>query len=101
MIWVFVCIIVYREKLTIPHDKPYIIIQGEGMKKTIVEWDDHASTLQSPTFSAGADHIVVKFITFKVRNISFKRVIICRLCECVSNTNSLSYDKIYPIVTSN
>ncbi|KAK2453545.1 pectinesterase [Trifolium repens] len=55
----------YREKLTIPHDKPYIIIQGEGMKKTIVEWDDHASTLQSPTFSAGADHIVVKFITFK------------------------------------
>jgi pectinesterase len=62
-----VCIIVYREKLTIPHDKPYIIIQGEGMKKTIVEWDDHANTAQSPTFFTMADHIVVKFITFRVR----------------------------------
>jgi hypothetical protein len=101
-----VCIIVYREKLTIPHDKPYIIIQGEGMKKTIVEWDDHASTLQSPTFSAGADHIVVKFITFKVRNISFMRVIICRLCKCVTIPTQivcLIYidDKIYPIVIFN
>ncbi|KAK2453547.1 pectinesterase [Trifolium repens] len=56
---------IYREKLKIPHDKPYIIIQGEGMKKTIVEWDDHANTAQSPTFFSMADHIVVKFITFR------------------------------------
>ncbi|MCI49966.1 pectinesterase, partial [Trifolium medium] len=35
------------------------------MNKTIVEWDDHATTSQSPTFFTMADNIVVKFITFK------------------------------------
>ncbi|KEH40669.1 probable pectinesterase 29 [Medicago truncatula] len=56
---------IYREKLKIPYDKPYIIIQGAGMSKTIVEWNDHATTLQSPTFFTMADNIVVRFISFR------------------------------------
>ncbi|KAL5070949.1 hypothetical protein RYX36_021836 [Vicia faba] len=55
----------YREKLTIPYDKPYIIIRGEGMSNTLVEWDDHATTVQSPTFFIMADNVVVKYITFR------------------------------------
>jgi len=38
------------------------------MSKTIVEWNDHATTLQSPTFFTMADNIVVRFISFRVRN---------------------------------
>jgi hypothetical protein len=49
-------------------DKPYIILKGAGKRNTIVEWDDHSSTFESPTFASFADNIVVKSISFRVRN---------------------------------
>ncbi|MED6120907.1 putative pectinesterase 29 [Stylosanthes scabra] len=55
----------YREKLKIPDDKPFIILKGEGKRNTVVDWDDHAATSQSPTFSTMADNIVVKSISFR------------------------------------
>ncbi|KAK7308633.1 hypothetical protein VNO77_42252 [Canavalia gladiata] len=55
----------YREKVKIPYDKPYIILKGEGKRKTFVEWNDHNTTLQSPTFAAMADNLVVKSISFR------------------------------------
>ncbi|KAL2347811.1 hypothetical protein Fmac_001811 [Flemingia macrophylla] len=55
----------YREKLTIPYDKPYIVLKGEGKTRTFVEWQDHSSIVQSPTFSTMADNVVVKSISFK------------------------------------
>ncbi|KAK7308634.1 hypothetical protein VNO77_42253 [Canavalia gladiata] len=55
----------YREKLTIPIDKPYIIIQGQGKFNTFVEWNDHDNLLQSATFTALASNVVVKFISFR------------------------------------
>ncbi|XP_004498727.3 probable pectinesterase 29 [Cicer arietinum] len=55
----------YREKVKIPIDKPYILLQGEGISNTFVEWDDHDNTAQSPTFYTMADNIVVKYISFK------------------------------------
>lgn len=64
----FFPVIVSREKLMIPYDKPCIILQGEGKMNTFVEWDDHETTSQSPTFSTMADNIVVKHISFRVRN---------------------------------
>lgn len=63
----FCLFVVFREKVTIPYDKPYIIIRGDGMSNTLVEWDDHSNTMQSPTFFTMADNTVVKYITFKVR----------------------------------
>lgn len=62
--FVFVC---FREKVNIPYDKPYIILKGEGKRKTLVEWGDHDSTAQSPTFTAVADNVVVKCMSFRVR----------------------------------
>ncbi|RYR24588.1 hypothetical protein Ahy_B02g058098 [Arachis hypogaea] len=56
---------IYREKVTIPSDKPYIILKGTGKKKTWVEWGDHNTTAQSPTFQSMADNIVVKSISFR------------------------------------
>jgi pectinesterase len=49
-------------------DKPYIILKGAGKRNTIVEWGDHSSTFESPTFTSFADNIVVKSISFRVRN---------------------------------
>ncbi|CAJ1932720.1 unnamed protein product [Sphenostylis stenocarpa] len=55
----------YREKVKIPYDKPYVILKGEGKRRTIVEWDDHDNTSQSPTFAAMADNIIVKSMSFR------------------------------------
>ncbi|KAJ7950625.1 Pectinesterase [Quillaja saponaria] len=55
----------YREKVKIPYDKPYIILKGEGKRKTNVVWDDHDNVAESPTFSALADNIVVKCMSFR------------------------------------
>ncbi|XP_027362723.1 probable pectinesterase 29 [Abrus precatorius] len=55
----------YREKVKIPNDKPNIILKGEGKRKTFVEWDDHDTTSQSPTFAAMADNTVVKSMSFR------------------------------------
>ncbi|XP_057443959.1 probable pectinesterase 29 [Lotus japonicus] len=56
---------IYREKvITIPVDKPYILLQGEGKTKTLVQWGDHDNTLQSATFTTLADNIIIKFMSF-------------------------------------
>jgi hypothetical protein len=55
-----------REKVKIPYNKPYIILRGEGKRRTKIVWDDHFSTAQSPTFVSLADNIVVRSITFVV-----------------------------------
>ncbi|CAA7044273.1 unnamed protein product [Microthlaspi erraticum] len=56
---------IYREKLTIPKEKGFIYLQGEGIEHTVVEYDDHQATDTSATFSAFADDIVISGITFK------------------------------------
>ncbi|CAN7013120.1 unnamed protein product, partial [Brassica oleracea var. botrytis] len=48
----------------IPYDKPFIVIVGAGKRNTRVEWGDHDSVAQSPTFATVADNTVVKSLTF-------------------------------------
>ncbi|XP_065864842.1 probable pectinesterase 29 [Euphorbia lathyris] len=64
----WVCIYVkagiYREKVRIPADKPYIMLKGEGKKRSQIVWDDHFTIAQSPTFTSLADNIIVKRIRF-------------------------------------
>ncbi|KAF5752481.1 hypothetical protein HS088_TW01G00392 [Tripterygium wilfordii] len=55
---------IYREKVSIPRDKPYIVLKGEGRQSTMIVWNDHESLEQSPTFSSRADNIVVRRISF-------------------------------------
>lgn len=57
---------IYREKVKIPYDRPYIILKGHGKRRTRVIWDDHQSVAESPTFTCVADNIVVKKISFLV-----------------------------------
>lgn len=56
--------------MKIPYDKPYIILKGEGKRKTQIVWGDYFSTAQSPTFTSLADNTVAKSISFVVSNIT-------------------------------
>ncbi|GMY17073.1 putative pectinesterase 55 [Fagus crenata] len=56
---------IYIEKVTIPIDKPYIYLEGADRKLTSIEWNDHADTADSVTFTSFSDNIVAKGITFK------------------------------------
>ena len=58
----------HREKIIIPNDKPFIIRKGEAKDKTQVVWGDHETLAQSPTFKSSADNIVIKSMSFTVRN---------------------------------
>ncbi|KAG2288047.1 hypothetical protein Bca52824_047651 [Brassica carinata] len=42
----------------------FTVIVGAGKRKTTVEWGDHDSVAQSPTFATVADNTVVKSLTF-------------------------------------
>lgn len=58
--------------------RAFIIIQGAGADKTVVEWGDTAETLgprgqpigtfNSATFAVNAPYFIAKNITFKVSN---------------------------------
>ncbi|XP_043694406.1 probable pectinesterase 29 [Telopea speciosissima] len=56
---------IYREKVLIPMDKPFILLQGEGRNNTIIALDDHMTLAESPTFSSFADNFAAKHISFK------------------------------------
>ncbi|KAJ4850938.1 hypothetical protein Tsubulata_030363 [Turnera subulata] len=55
----------YREKVSIPGNKPCIFLDGGDRSVTSIEWDDHKDSATSPTFTSNADNIVLKGITFK------------------------------------
>ncbi|XP_039811712.1 probable pectinesterase 55 [Panicum virgatum] len=60
---------VYNEKVTIPQNKSFILLEGEGRQQTSIEWADHAggdsSTAASPTFAAYSADFMARDITFK------------------------------------
>ncbi|KAH7436688.1 hypothetical protein KP509_05G031000 [Ceratopteris richardii] len=43
--WVYINIGpgIYREKVTIPYNKPFVAFQGAGMERTVITWQDRAS----------------------------------------------------------
>ncbi|XP_042486105.1 probable pectinesterase 29 [Macadamia integrifolia] len=64
-ICIYVRIGIYREKVMIPMDKPFILLQGERRNNTIISWDDHTTLAESPTFSSFADNFSARHIGFK------------------------------------
>uniref|UniRef100_A0A0E0JHI2 Pectinesterase n=1 Tax=Oryza punctata TaxID=4537 RepID=A0A0E0JHI2_ORYPU len=62
---------VYREKVSIPANKSFILLEGEGRQQTSIEWADHAGgggdsgTADSPTFASYAADFMARDITFK------------------------------------
>jgi hypothetical protein len=60
-----------REKVEIPPDKPYIVLQGESNRITLIQWGDFGDSERSATFNLYADNFVARDITFKVKPLIF------------------------------
>uniref|UniRef100_A0A0D9V020 Pectinesterase n=1 Tax=Leersia perrieri TaxID=77586 RepID=A0A0D9V020_9ORYZ len=61
---------VYKEKVSIPMNKSFIMLEGEGRQQTSIEWADFAGggdsgTADSPTFASYAPDFIARDITFK------------------------------------
>ncbi|KAK4482548.1 hypothetical protein RD792_009708, partial [Penstemon davidsonii] len=52
------------EQISIPLDKPFIYLKGDGKRKTYVVWDENDSIATSATFSSHADNIIASSISF-------------------------------------
>lgn len=65
----------YREKVTIPMNKTFIMLEGDGRENTSIEWDDYNSTEHihsrnvhvdaTATFNCRADNFIARSISFK------------------------------------
>ncbi|CAM8998079.1 unnamed protein product [Rhodiola kirilowii] len=56
---------IYREKVTVPLDKNYIMLKGSGSKATRIEMSDYGGVLKDiSTIRINADNFVAKDITF-------------------------------------
>ncbi|XP_010674634.2 probable pectinesterase 55 [Beta vulgaris subsp. vulgaris] len=56
---------IYNEKVIIPREKPFIVLEGDGRRKTIIQASDGGTFFQSTTFSLLAANFVARNITFK------------------------------------
>ncbi|KAF8387650.1 hypothetical protein HHK36_026304 [Tetracentron sinense] len=63
------------EKVTIPLDKPCILLEGDGRRWTAITWDDHDQTNSSATFTSYPDNFVARDITF-MNTYNHKAIII-------------------------
>ncbi|OWM74920.1 hypothetical protein CDL15_Pgr021271 [Punica granatum] len=55
----------YKEKVTVPKDKQFIYLEGEGEGRALIEWDDHGGADNSSTFTLWADNFLASHITIK------------------------------------
>ncbi|KAK9902540.1 hypothetical protein M0R45_001477 [Rubus argutus] len=56
---------VYSEKIVIPKDKPYIILEGDSKYLTTIEWGDAGHVRNSSTFTLLASNFVARHVYFK------------------------------------
>ncbi|KAE8702676.1 putative Pectinesterase-2 [Hibiscus syriacus] len=67
---------VYVEKVTIPKDKPCVVLEGQGRSVTTNSFNERDQTDKSATFTSVADNLVASGITFKLikRALSYGQV---------------------------
>ncbi|XP_038889344.1 probable pectinesterase 66 [Benincasa hispida] len=56
---------VYKEKVTIPQEKPFIYLEGAGRSNTVITFNDHQQTDTSATFTSYPPNIIARGITFE------------------------------------
>lgn len=57
---------VYREKIVVPADKPFITVSGSKTSETVISWDDSGEIFESPTFTVLASDFVGRYLTIQV-----------------------------------
>ncbi|XWS52687.1 hypothetical protein CRYUN_Cryun11dG0092300 [Craigia yunnanensis] len=56
---------IYKEKIVVPADKPFITISGSEANGTIITWNDSGNIFESPTFSVLASDFVARYLTIQ------------------------------------
>ncbi|XP_057417989.1 putative pectinesterase 10 [Lotus japonicus] len=61
---------VYTEKVSIPYDKPCIILEGEGGRNTVISYGDTRTPASwEATFTSSPPNVIVSGITFEVNTL--------------------------------
>ncbi|XVE56066.1 hypothetical protein DITRI_Ditri03aG0207200 [Diplodiscus trichospermus] len=56
---------IYKEKIVVPVDKPFITISGSNANGTIITWNDGGDIFESPTFTVLASDFVGRYLTIQ------------------------------------
>lgn len=72
--WCGIFTLEHSEQITIPPEKPYIYLKGEGIGKTNVVSSSNGSIATSATFFSCANNTVVSDITFVVRSFKIIKI---------------------------
>ncbi|XP_021284377.1 putative pectinesterase 11 [Herrania umbratica] len=56
---------IYKEKVVVPADKPFITISGSEANATIITWNDSGDIFESPTFTVLASDFVGRYLTIQ------------------------------------
>lgn len=70
---------IYREKVVVPANKPFITISGRRAADTIISWNDSKNTYNSATLAVLASDFVGRYLTIQVSNFYRKKNIKLKL----------------------
>lgn len=57
---------IYKEKVTVPADKPFITISGTKAAQTVITWNDSENIFECATFTVLASDFVARYLTIQV-----------------------------------
>lgn len=60
---------IYKEKVTVPADKPFITVSGTKVAETIITWNDSENIFECATFTVLASDFVARYLTIQVHYI--------------------------------
>ncbi|KAK8995739.1 hypothetical protein V6N11_075998 [Hibiscus sabdariffa] len=55
----------YKEKIVVPADKPFITMSGSNANGTIITWNESGEIFESPTFTVLASDFVGRYLTIQ------------------------------------
>ncbi|XP_047312652.1 putative pectinesterase 11 [Impatiens glandulifera] len=56
---------IYKEKIVVPADKPFITISGTLASNTIITWNEGGNILESPTVTVLASDFIARYLTIQ------------------------------------
>ncbi|XP_057533082.1 putative pectinesterase 11 [Amaranthus tricolor] len=56
---------IYKEKVTVPQDKPFITLSGRNASSTVITWNDGSDIFKSPTVTVFATDFVGRYLTIQ------------------------------------
>ncbi|KAL0369084.1 UNVERIFIED_CONTAM: putative pectinesterase 11 [Sesamum calycinum] len=93
---------VYKEKIVVPADKPFITLSGTKATKTIITWSDSGEIFESPTFSVLASDFMARYLTIQNNYGAGAKAVALRVsgdraafmnCRILSHQDTLLDDK--------